>query len=570
MINPHRVAELLSRLVSEQLSLNDHNSGDSSRDEEVAKGLYGQIESILESTHYTFETEDTVDFNDELSVEQSAEEEEIDDDDDNESRDETFMEVDERQQNSFFHQFSIEYMQRAIDFYDAVNSRTGKKQHSWKTFQHHFRNVKNRKYIERFRKYLENGGTKHQKLDEIDHYTYEKFEKARSEFLFVHDVDLKRWALQKAREIDDETFKAGDHWILEFKKRHELCSRKVTKLVTQREVLDSDTITDSANSFVTEIKKILSRYREINVLKTDQSGVQIEMVGNRTLSFKGEKSTFGKVRSLFNTSHSYTVQFLISLTGQPVGPCFLCLKEKKGRMSDNIKKNLFQAANVTVTCSESGKMSSSLVQYWVEKVLQPVVRNQKVLLVLDVWGGQTNQQFYAKMKYLRIEIIPKKTTSMIQPLDITFNRQYKHIVRTIFDHVRLQNIDCNLSERNNIIKLTSLSYNQLCSKKFSMMNRYSWFKGGYLENNPGSYQNVEETCFRFQDCSCHELHCNNISLIQCSFCEKVLCFYHFFYLISYLLTTESYFMLFFSGVLLCCLSLMFFYGFILFEKNKLM
>ncbi|CAF4170822.1 unnamed protein product [Rotaria sordida] len=273
--------------------------------------------------------------------------------------------------------------------------------------------VKNRKYIERFRKYLKSGGTKQQKLDEIDQYTYEKFVKTRAEFLFVHDIHLKRWALQKAREINDNTFKASNNWVLQFKRRHALCSRKVTKLITQREVLDADTIDNSANNFISKIKNLLPHYRQSNVLNTDQSGLEIEMVGNRTLSFKGEKATFGKVRSVYNTSHSYTVQLIISLMGQPIGTCYLCLKEKNDYMSDNIKKNLFQASNVTVTCSKSGKLSSSLVEYGIQNVLEPTVGNEKVPLLLYSWGGQTDEQLYSKMKHLRLEIIPKKTTAMI-------------------------------------------------------------------------------------------------------------------------------------------------------------
>ncbi len=131
-------------------------------------------------------------------------------------------------------------------------------------------------------------------------------------------------------------------------------------------------------------------------MNTDQSGLEIEMVGNRTLSFKGEKTTFGKVRSVYNASHSYTVQFIISLTGQPIGTCYLCLKEKNVYMSDNIKKNLFQAVNVTLTCSKSGKLSSSLVEYWIQKVLEPTVGNEKILLVLDIWGGQTDENYTRK------------------------------------------------------------------------------------------------------------------------------------------------------------------------------
>lgn len=470
MIHPHRVAELLSNLVSERLSLHDPKATDSKRDEEIAEHLYDHVESIIESTGYSFETEETIDFDDDAITEhlqkdedeeedeggdEEDEEDEEDDEDDededdedeggdvwtgqqlgindhDEKYDEEFMDVDNDRHHHLQIYFSLGYMKQAIDFYDEMNERTGKKKHSWKAFQHRFQKVKNRSYIERFRTYVENGGTKRQKLDQIDQYTFEKFEKARSEFHFVHDIHLKR--------------------------RHALCSRKVTKLITQREIADADTINESAKDFVSKIKKICQRYRARNVLNTDRSGIEIEMIGNRTLSFKGEKSTLGKVRSIHNTSHSYTVQFIISLSGEPIGTCYLCLKENNGHMSENIKKNLFQASNVTVTCSKSGKLTASLVEYWIQNVLKPAVRDEKVLLLLDVWGGQTDQKLYSTMKHLRLEIIPKKTTSMIQPLDLTFNRQYKRLIRTIYDHVRLYDIDCNLSQRNNIIKRTSLCY----------------------------------------------------------------------------------------------------------------
>ncbi|CAF1509910.1 unnamed protein product [Adineta ricciae] len=110
------------------------------------------------------------------------------------------------------------------------------------------------------------------------------------------------------------------------------------------------------------------------------------MIGNRTLSFKGEKSTFGKVRSIHNTTHSYTVQFITSLSGQPIGNCYLCLKEKNGHMSNNIKKDLFRASNVTVTCSQSGKLTSSLVEYWIRNVLKPAVGNGKSIIIIGCLG----------------------------------------------------------------------------------------------------------------------------------------------------------------------------------------
>jgi hypothetical protein len=74
----------------------------------------------------------------------------------------------------------------------------------------------------------------------------------------------------------------------------------------------------------------------------------------------------------------------------------------------------------------------------------------------------------------RLEI-PKKTTSMIQPLNIYFNLQYKVIARKFYYYIRLHNVGIKLAQRNNLIKMNSLIHNQLSSKTFNRMIQYTWF-----------------------------------------------------------------------------------------------
>lgn len=78
--------------------------------------------------------------------------------------------------------------------------------------------------------------------------------------------------------------------------------------MTKKEVEDVDIINHSAEQFVSDVQKIIKNYKQECVLNTDQSGLELEMYSNRTLSHQGEKLTVAKVRSLSNTTHSYTVQ----------------------------------------------------------------------------------------------------------------------------------------------------------------------------------------------------------------------------------------------------------------------
>ena len=202
MKNPHKVLRLVSNYIIQLLPSIDLTHACTARDENVARNIFEDIESIFNCTQYNFEREQTLDFT--YSFDEEAEEAELESDDDKgESHKE---DANDDEENNLLHEFSLQYMKKVVDFYDKTTFNTGKRKHSWSSLQNRFKKVKDRSYIRRFRKYIENRGTKKQKLDEIDSFVYESFEKAGEQLLSIHDIDLKRLGLQKAREINDENF----------------------------------------------------------------------------------------------------------------------------------------------------------------------------------------------------------------------------------------------------------------------------------------------------------------------------------------------------------------------------
>ena len=219
-----------------------------------------------------------------------------------------------------------------------------------------------------FRKYLENRGTKQQKTYSGDKIVYEKFVYAREHALPIHDMDIQRWGLKAAKELDLENFHASHGWLAVFKQRHGIVSRRVTNIITRHEIENSDEVEKSKKEFLLAYNKVSSKYTASQIINTDQSGVEKELHSTRTLSTKGEKKTFGIVASKNASTHSYTLQPSITLDGQVLGPVLLCLQEVNGKMGEIVKKNLFRPTNVVITCSSSGKLTSSLVTYWKEKL----------------------------------------------------------------------------------------------------------------------------------------------------------------------------------------------------------
>ena len=189
--------------------------------------------------------------------------------------------------------------------------------------------------------------------------------------------------------------------------------------MTKHHVEDEESIRTSADQFVADVRRRLPQYEEHEVLNIDQSGTQLEFHSTRTLIHRGEKVIIGSVRSVNATTHSYTAQPTITLDGYLLSPLYLCLKEPTGRLSDNIRSRLFKASDVVITCSSSGKLTTSLVEYWRDNVLLPSLgKHQKFLLISDRWSRQTDGKgLYDHISACTRVEIPRKTTGQIQPLD---------------------------------------------------------------------------------------------------------------------------------------------------------
>ena len=125
--------------------------------------------------------------------------------------------------------------------------------------------------MRRIKQYVNAEGKKTQKLQQVDDFVYDEFLRARAHYLPIHDSDLRRLASKKANELNIDGFTASHHWVSNFKCRHHISSRKVTKLVTKNHLEDRDKILKSAQNFVRTVVRIIPQFAEYHVLNSDQS-----------------------------------------------------------------------------------------------------------------------------------------------------------------------------------------------------------------------------------------------------------------------------------------------------------
>ena len=228
------------------------------------------LESVVTSVHFTEET--TIDFDEETE----GCEVELEDDAPENSQSSQEWEVQEVEGDYF----DLDYMKKAVAYYDTI-----KEPKKFEKFQNSgkFRRVKYTKQLSRFRQLIAENGGKRRQLEEVNEFVFEKFKAARDIGVVVHDNDIRRWGVIKAREIQLE-FKASKKWVENLKSKFRISSRKITRFVNV-EKQDPQEVLEEAILFVTEANDYIQQANltPMQVINADESGLSMELETKRTL-----------------------------------------------------------------------------------------------------------------------------------------------------------------------------------------------------------------------------------------------------------------------------------------------
>ena len=93
-------------------------------------------------------------------------------------------------------------------------------------------------------------------------------------------------------------------------------------------------------------------------------------------------------------------------------------------------------------------------------------------------------------------------------------------------------IDFQIAQRDNILTVLEVIYNQFCNPMFRQFLRYSWQKTGYIDGyiarRETEFDTPVESCFPKDSATiCEHPGCQILSFIRCSYCSSLFCFNHF-------------------------------------------
>lgn len=309
-------------------------------------------------------------------------------------------------------------------------------------------------------------------------------------------------------------------------------------MVSRSDIRNMAQVNTSATEFIEEFRQIFEQMPLENVFNTDQSGFNIELLSGRTLENKGTKIIEGRVGQQHSVSHSYTIQPLISASGELIAPLFIIMQETNGQFGPLVRQRMFRHKEIFPVASSSGKVTKGIMKQWFLEVYFPNVPDDTCLLgdALNTYRDRREiDNEKPETSEYTMKILPKGTTGIAQPLDVYFFRLYKSFTRRITDNMNFNHQDVNMHLRDNILKLQTLVHNQFRSPRFKNCLKYAWKKCGYFNDDILAHITPREFCFPFQSLGavpdCNE--CDEFAFIRCAWCKLYFCMGHFFILNDY-------------------------------------
>ncbi|VDL64944.1 unnamed protein product [Nippostrongylus brasiliensis] len=365
-----------------------------------------------------------------------------------------------------------------------------------------------------------------EQMKRIGDLLYEEVRRKMAEGITLHDENLRLMALELCRQNQVEQFKASQTWVSSFKKRYGIVSRKITTFVSKKAYKCRDEIELKAQQFVSLVREDMQTKPLAIFCNGDQSGFVKEMTTGRTLAPLGVERI---VESRVALTHAYTVLPLLYADGRLGERLYVVLQEKQGAFP---RHGHFEASNLVVRANTSHIMTKELMIDWIKTCVFPTSNTGEAYLIVDSWSSFRDINSIKKAVpegcQITVRNIPAGATSLIQPLDVFFFGPLKNVMKRVRTCAMVNNVQFNMTQRDNILKVISQVYRMFCAPRFSKFLKYSWYKAGYVDDHPGSFVTPGDYLFDFSTVECFMNGCMETACIRCAVCEQYVCFTHFF------------------------------------------
>ena len=265
-MNPVTIAYHFYKKVQQKYNLREENLLTDTGNEK-ANQLIGLFEEIVSSHNLVIGTEYILDLRE--GENENVSEGEDDNTSESEYNNASDSEDDfEDWKHSEKCKYSYEQMQKIVEKSEKMR---------FNSLRQLYKKLKNPTEVSRIRKCVAKGGTNFHKYGMIQDFVWKKFQLARSRYLPVKDIDLKRWNLQKSKEIKLGHFTGSHEWIRQFKIIMNISSRKITKVISSKCEIDNEKTMEQCCNFVEYSTKKQVNFDSNIIVNSDQSEFNYEL-----------------------------------------------------------------------------------------------------------------------------------------------------------------------------------------------------------------------------------------------------------------------------------------------------
>lgn len=266
----------------------------------------------------------------------------------------------------------------------------------------------------RVRKRMAGGGKKPQ-YQSLENNLSKWVDKLRTEKRIV-TVDMIRNRVSKIIKEDDLYlgFKCSYNFIKGFMRRNNLSVRSSTHKAQENLKSPKEKCVEIVKYLNTLNNKTL-QYESKYVLNMDETPFYFDMPGAKTINKKGARSV--EVLTTGQDKRRFTTVCTLAADGTQLKN-YIILKGLKRIPKVDLPSNIILNVN------DSGTMNAALMHDYILKVIVPYLAGKKAIVVLDSFKAHFTEDVLETFKNNNIEplLIPGGYTSLVQPLDISYNK----------------------------------------------------------------------------------------------------------------------------------------------------